>query len=103
MDAIKEFLRAADRLEHEEISIDEYEKLCEPLRDVRENAHGEWIAGKEIAREMIGERLLDIDYENYKCSACGLIIDRLLYCIDGSLFYKYCPNCGARMDGKKKR
>ena len=62
--------------------------------------YGEWIAGKEIAREMIGESLLDIDYENYKCSVCGLIIDRLLYCCDGSLFYKYCPNCGARMDGK---
>lgn len=68
-------------------------------KEMVEVVHGEWIAGKEIAREMIGEQLLDIDYENYKCSACGLIIDRLLYCTDGSLFYKYCPNCGAKMDG----
>ena len=74
---------------------------CLSHEDVTPVVHGKWIAGKEIAREMIGEQLLDIYYENYKCSACGLIIDRLLYCIDGSLFYKYCPNCGARMDGVK--
>lgn len=34
MDAIKEYLRAVDRLEHGEINLGEYEKLCEPLRDV---------------------------------------------------------------------
>ena len=36
MDAIKEYLRIVDRLEHEEITLEEYEKLCEPLRNVVE-------------------------------------------------------------------
>lgn len=36
MDAIKEYLRIADRLEHEEITPLEYEELCEPLRNVVE-------------------------------------------------------------------
>lgn len=40
MDAIKEYLRAVDKLEHGEINLGEYEELCKPLRDVRENAHG---------------------------------------------------------------
>lgn len=36
MDAIKEYLRIADRLEHEEITPLEYDELCEPLRNVVE-------------------------------------------------------------------
>lgn len=78
---------------------DKIDELIEAGKDNTDTSvHGKWIPGREIAREMIGEQLLDIDYENYKCSACGLIIDRLLYCVDGSLFYKYCPNCGTKMD-----
>ncbi len=69
-----------------------------PTADVQEVVHGEWIVGKEIAREFLCDKTLHIDYEDYKCSVCGLTLDRLLYCVDGSLFYKYCPNCGARMD-----
>ena len=65
--------------------------------DVRENVHGEWIPGKELSREMCAGKVLHIEYENYKCSACGLTLDRLLYHIDGSPFYKFCPNCGADM------
>lgn len=36
MDAIKEYLRIADKLEHEEITPLEYDELCEPLRNVVE-------------------------------------------------------------------
>lgn len=52
MDAIKEYLRAVDKLEHGEINLGEYEELCKPLRDVRENAHGKWIGVNEISREI---------------------------------------------------
>lgn len=75
MDAIKEFLRAADRLEHEEIDIGEYEKLCEPLRDVRENVHGEWIAYQD---------------GKYHCSRCDDVAPK-------GYRWNYCPNCGADM------
>ena len=74
MDAIKEYLRAADRLEHGEINLGEYEKLCEPLRDVRKNVHGEW--------------------KNGVCNQCGFDWGSV------SPFAKvpnFCPNCGADM------
>lgn len=91
MDAIKEFLRAVDKLEHGEINIDEYEKLCEPLRDVRENVHGKWIGVNEISREYIGDKCVKISYEYFKCSECGWLKpnDKM----------KFCENCSADMRG----
>lgn len=59
---------------------------------------GEWIKGREISREMISDTILHIDYENFTCSKCGLVLDHLLYHVDGSPFYKFCPNCGAKME-----
>lgn len=35
MDAIKEYFRIADKLEHEEITLQEYEEQCQMLRDVQ--------------------------------------------------------------------
>ena len=58
---------------------------------------GYWIKGKEICREMIGDSILHIEYKDFTCSECGLVLDNLLYYPDGSQFYKYCPNCGADM------
>lgn len=58
---------------------------------------GEWIKGREISRTMIGDYTQDIEYKNYTCSNCGLVLDNLLYHYDGSPFYKFCPNCGADM------
>lgn len=67
------------------------------LPDAEERPHGEWKKGREIAREMLADETLHIDYENFTCSNCGLVLDRLLYHVDGSPFYNFCPNCGARM------
>lgn len=63
---------------------------------------GQWIPGKELSREMLAGQVVNIEYENYRCSACGIPIDRLLYHVDGSPFYKFCPNCGADMRGEEK-
>ena len=60
---------------------------------------GEWIKGEEISRTMLGDKVEHIDYRDYTCSNCGLVLDNLLYNYDGSPFYKFCPNCGARMKG----
>ena len=77
-----------------------------------ERPKGKWIPGREIAREYgpFHEKCdkyspnipCNITYENYKCSCCGLIIDRLLYDWKGEPFYKFCPNCGADMRGERK-
>jgi len=60
---------------------------------------GEWIKGKEISRTMIGPKVQHIEYKDYTCSNCGLVLDYLLYHFDGSPFYKFCPECGAEMRG----
>ena len=66
-----------------------------------ERKRGEWIPGKEISREMCAGQVLHIEYENFRCSACGVAFDRILYHVDGGLFYKFCPNCGADMRGEQ--
>ena len=67
---------------------------------IEERLAGEWIKGPEIYRKMLGDTVLYIEYRDYTCSSCGLVLDRLLYHRDGSPFYKYCPNCGADMKGE---
>ena len=65
-----------------------------------ERQHGEWIKGREISRTMLCDETLCIDYENFTCSVCGLVLDRLLYNVDGSVFYQFCPSCGSPMTEK---
>lgn len=61
-----------------------------PVADVQEIKHGEW---KSFDSE-------DTLYGSYYCSACahgqdiGMIIPL-------TTEFKYCPNCGAKMDGKE--
>ena len=85
MDAIKEYLRAVDKLEHGEINLGEYDELCKPLRDVRENVHGKWID----------------DILFYYDDGCPCIVTRCSNCGEIYWTYNYCPNCGARMDGDR--
>ena len=83
MDAIKEYLRAVDRLEHGEINLGEYEKLCEPLRDVVEVKHGEW---------KFSALSFTQGFKVYSCSNCGVHMEAK---------FNYCPLCGADMRGKE--
>ena len=57
----------------------------QPTADVVEVKHGEWID--------TGDEILDTTYSGWKCSECGYI-----FC--GNKF-KFCPECGAKMDGGK--
>lgn len=67
------YIRGAD----DAISVVNNAKTVE---DVAPVSHGKWV-GKPIA-----------GYCNIRCSECGEI-----YYNNGK--WKYCPNCGARMDG----
>ncbi len=65
-----------------------------PAADVAPVVHGQWDAEGDGYAD--GEIVLDVWY----CSKCG-------YCIDDGTdnpdcLPKYCPNCGARMDGAAK-
>lgn len=56
-----------------------------PAADVVEVVHGEW--------EIIGAYA--IEFVDAKCSVCGYVD-----CFDENGIYKFCPECGAKMDGK---
>lgn len=63
---------------------------------------GKWIPGKELSREFIGTVVVHVEYEKFTCSSCGFAVEDLLYHVDGSPFYKFCPNCGAEMEKEKE-
>lgn len=59
---------------------------------------GQYVHGRELSREYIGDCLVSIDYEDWRCSVCGIVFEQ--WSIPK---YNYCPNCGAKMevqDGK---
>ena len=85
MDAIKEYMRIVDRLEHEEITLEEYEKLCEPLRNVVERKRGKWIPIKDDEHWYV---------LRWKCSCCG-------FWTTSDKMANYCEDCGADMRGEE--
>lgn len=63
-----------------------------PAADVRPVVRGKWEHGREIARTMLGNETLAIEYEDWHCSACGAVVEDYEF-----PRYKFCPNCGADM------
>ena len=64
-----------------------------PSEDVAPVRHGHWI-GTEYDGYADGFPV----YSEYACSVCGNHYDT----DDGEITYKYCPNCGAKMDGERE-
>lgn len=60
-----------------------------PTADVEEVKHGEWIE----------ESYIDEKRSDFMCSVCEF--DDTFY-KNSMSFYKYCPYCGAKMDGTPK-
>ena len=58
-----------------------------------ERKKGKWIHGRELSREMIGNVITAIFYEGWKCSECHCLVQE-----EREPLWKYCPNCGAKME-----
>ena len=93
--------------------LDQNTKRCEELRKQLREAQeqyekhlneleqqlpkrGEWVHGKELGRAYIGDCCVGIVYEDFRCSACGVVIEE---CEKPK--WNYCPNCGAKMEAQE--
>lgn len=56
---------------------------------------GKWFHGREVSRYYIGDACVAIRYENWWCSECS-------YTVDDRPLWKFCPNCGAKMNGVRE-
>lgn len=61
-----------------------------PTADVVEVRHGKWT--EKVKDERFGDEWDEIVL--YECSVCNS------ECVESLGIYQYCPNCGAKMDGK---
>ena len=87
MNAVEIYEKASWDLEHNKITLGEFEERIRPLYDVEPVRHGHW--------------LLDPSGAEF-CSECGEYpFDDGEYHISG-WSSKYCPNCGAKMDGEEQ-
>jgi gamma-glutamylcyclotransferase (GGCT)/AIG2-like uncharacterized protein YtfP/DNA-directed RNA polymerase subunit RPC12/RpoP len=76
--------------ENKEIYVwqDKYKQTA----DVQEVKHGEWKASNYI------KQYKHTNIPIYACSVCG---EEFCDVLAHHSVYRYCPNCGARMDGKE--
>ena len=59
---------------------------------VEARPHGEWLPGREISQMWTGDKLVAIDYEDFSCSCCGVVVEE-----STEPEWNFCPNCGADM------
>lgn len=86
------FQNVVDRLEGKKMD----EHIEEQQSDVAPVVHAYWIGveGDGYAEDENGE--MQIVYDVFECSNCGCE-----HHADGEPEWTYCPDCGARMDGKQ--
>lgn len=75
----------------------QYEATCAidriPEADVAPVAHGSWDGTAD------GYADGELVYDMWNCSVCGFDADGA----DEKPAWKFCPNCGAKMDGKERQ
>lgn len=73
-----------------------YKSQIDDLPIIEERKTGKWIPGRERSREYIADVCINIDYEDWHCSECGYVVERL------QPVWNYCPNCGSYNGGGEK-
>ena len=65
--------------------------ICAPAADVASVVHGRWV-DKPLIKSFKHTNIPVVE-----CSACGIDFCDIIN--NHYFMYKYCPNCGAKMDG----
>lgn len=96
VDAVAIYEKAEHDLEHNKITLGEYEKRIEPLKHLYyDRPTGEWIIQDTSYWRETHAGPVQVNRVNLKCSNCGWKNHKRKY-------YNYCPNCGARMRGEEE-
>lgn len=85
---------AADRPEM--VEADGHWEWRKPNGEVLMPKRGEWIHGREIGKEWAYDHWITY-YEDWRCSNCNVVFEQ-----EEKPKYKYCPNCGAKMEVQEK-
>lgn len=72
-----------------------YRALSIAIEALKEHRTGKWAHGRELWREQIGDAIISIGYENWRCGECGALVKDEA----SKVLWKYCPWCGAKMEG----
>lgn len=86
------------RAQKKELTTYPYRKEADAIEAMQAQMpkRGQYVHGRELSREYIGDCLVSIDYEDWRCSVCGIVFEQ--WSIPK---YNYCPNCGAKMNGEQ--
>ncbi len=88
-EAVKEYLKRA--IFGADSKIDKWVDAI-PAADVKPVVRGMWVPGREIARTMLANETVAVEYEDWHCSECGAVVEDWEF-----PRYKFCPACGADM------
>lgn len=88
-------LKCRELFKDERIAEDIYKFLCDGIEDC-ENVQPQRMRGKWIGTEFDGYADGNPVYYEWKCSACGCVVE------DEEPTWNYCPNCGCQMNGDEE-
>ena len=75
--ADKDYLiqQQADEIERLRRDVNkQHEKMIELAKKLPKR--GQYVHGRELSREYIGDCLVSIDYEDWRCSVCGIVFEQ---------------------------
>ena len=82
----EEILQEFSDINHVYNNCTRYDTLKRMLDELTEPKTGHWIGIDEEP------------HEDYECSCCGYVVSTFTANIEPHTEYKYCPNCGAKME-----
>ena len=95
MNAVEIYEKASYDVEHSKITLGEFEERIKPLYDVEPVRHGRW--EKSYLEEYCGtDENHKAVFRNIPCVKCDKCGEKR------RSEEKFCPNCGAKMDGEEQ-